>query len=285
MCRLDVGRGIDGLDVFDRFGVLDSVGVLNRCGVLDSVFDLVVGCLTGQWLLGGRRRRGCIWTRAVRHHHRHRAGRGRQIDVLVRFPERLELGDDVDSNEPRSLERLHEAVATVEQLLDLLAGELTTTRQLAEHPLPIGPRLVDHLSALLFRHRQLGLGIRRSVRTPTRRLDLGFFSHPRCLVAGFVQQLRCALLGLLANLCRALTGGGEHASGLLAQQPGEGLLVQLHRGQIRVGLCRAEFTLEEAFAFLEASELRGDHTKEVPDFSLVETAPTGTECGVGDRRR
>jgi hypothetical protein len=54
----------------------------------------------------------------------------------------------------------------VDQLLDLLAGELATTSELGQDALAIRTRLVDHLAALLLRHLQLGLGIGRSIVAP-----------------------------------------------------------------------------------------------------------------------
>ena len=90
---------------------------------------------------------------------RHRAGRRAEVDVLVGLAERRDLGDHVDGGQAGPLERLEQAVATVQQLLDLLAGQLAPPRQLAEHALAVGPRLVDHLAALLLGRRQLGLGV------------------------------------------------------------------------------------------------------------------------------
>ena len=173
----------------------------------------------------------------------------------------------------------------MQQLLDLLACELASAGEFAEHTLAVRACFVDHLATLLLGHRQLGFGVGRSIRTTTRRLDLGFFAHSSCLGARFVQQLRGALLGLLADLGSALASRRQHSSGLLAQQPRERLVVELHRSQIRVRLSGAELAFEEPFALLQTAEFGRDHAKEVPDLSLIEAATAGTECGVGNRRR
>jgi len=41
------------------------------------------------------------------------------------------------------------------QLLDLLPRKLPTAGELAEHPLAVGARFVDHVTALLLGHLQL----------------------------------------------------------------------------------------------------------------------------------
>ena len=173
----------------------------------------------------------------------------------------------------------------MQQLFDLLAGEFPATGEFAEHALAVGTGLVDHLAALLLRHRQFGLGVRCGVRPAARRLDLGLLAHAGRLVARLAEQLRGALLGLLADLRSALACGGEHPGRLLTQQPSQCLVVELRRSQIGVGLGGAEFTLEEALALLQAPEFGGHHAQEIPDLPLVETTATGAECGVGDRRR
>ncbi len=71
----------------------------------------------------------------------------------------MEFGDDVDGHQPGPLERLHQPVATVQQLFDLFTGEFASAGEFAQHPLAVRPGLVDHLSTLLLGHRQLGLGI------------------------------------------------------------------------------------------------------------------------------
>ncbi len=173
----------------------------------------------------------------------------------------------------------------MQQLFDLFAGEFAATGEFAEDAVAVRTRLVDHLAALLFGHRQLGLGVRGGVRAAARRLDLGLLADAGRLVARLTQHLRGALLGLLADLGSAFAGGGEHAGRLLTEQPGQCLVVELHRGQVGIRLGRAELALEEALAFLQTPEFGGHHAQEIPDLPLVETAAAGAERGVGNRRR
>ena len=221
----------------------------------------------------------------VRHHDRHGPGRRREVDVLVGLAERLQLGDHVDGDDPCPLERLHQAIATVHQLLDLFARQLAAARQLAQHPLAVGPGLVDHLATLLLGHRQLGLGVGRRIGTAAGGLDFGLLAHPQRLVARLAQQARRVLFGLLADLGRCLACGAEHACGLLAEQTGERRVVEADVVEVGVGLGRAELTLEEPLTLLQATEFGGDHPQEIADLVLVVAAPARAERGVGDRRR
>ncbi len=173
----------------------------------------------------------------------------------------------------------------MQQLFDLFARQFTPPREFAQHALAVRTCLVDHLAALLFGHREFGLGIGSSVGASTRRLDLGLFAHPSRFVAGLAQQLCGRLLRLLTNLDRTLACGGEYAGGLLAQQAGQRGVVELCRRQIGVGLCGAQLALEKAFALLESAEFGRDHPQEIAYFGLVEPASAGTETGVGNRRR
>jgi hypothetical protein len=170
-------------------------------------------------------------------------------------------------------------------LLDLLACEFASAGELTQHPLAVGAGLIDHLATLLLGHRQFGLGVGGGVRTSARCLDLCFLSHAGGLVAGLAQQLRGALLGFLADLGGALARRRQHPRGLLAEQPRERLLVELHRGQVGVRLGDSEFTFEEPFALLQTPEFGCDHAQEVADLCLVEAATAGAECSVGNRRR
>ena len=70
------------------------------------------------------------------------------------------------------------------QLLDVLAGELGAAFEVGQHPLAIGPRLVDHLAALLLGERHLGLGLALGVVAPAGGLDLGLLAHPVGVVVG-----------------------------------------------------------------------------------------------------
>ena len=229
--------------------------------------------------LGGRR------TWRIRHHHRHGTGRRRQVHVLLGLAERLQFGDHVDGDEAGTLERLQQAIAAVQQLLDLLAGQLTAPSQFAEHPLAVGARLVDHLPALLLGHRQLGLGVGCRVGAPACRLDLGLLAQAARLLGGLVEHLRGGLLGLLTDLDAALACGRQHPCGLLAEQPRQCGIIELRRIEVGIGLRGSQLALEESLAFLQPAELGGDHAQEVADFGLVEPAAAGTEAGIGDRRR
>ena len=62
-----------------------------------------------------------------RHHQRHRAGGRGEADVLVGAADALQLGRDVDGDEPRPLEHLQQPVAAVGELVDVLAGEVATS--------------------------------------------------------------------------------------------------------------------------------------------------------------
>ena len=124
------------------------------------------------------------------------------------------------------------------QLLDLLAGHLAPAGQLAEHPLAIRARLVDHVAALLLGHLQLGLGIGRCVLTAASRFDLGFLAQTLRFVGGLAQQPRRVLLGADLDLRRGLAGGGEDARGLFAEQPRDHFFVE-RDSRIGVGALRA----------------------------------------------
>jgi hypothetical protein len=94
-----------------------------------------------------------------------------------------------------------------------------------------------------------------------------------------------ALLGLATDLCRALASRREHPRRLLTEHAREGLVVEGHRLEIRIGLGRTQLTLEEPLALAEPTEFRGDHPEKIANLGLVETTPSGTERSVGNRRR
>ena len=156
---------------------------------------------------------------------RHRAGGRRQVDVLVGLAERRQLGDDVDGDEAGPLERLQQAVAPVDQLLDLLAGELAPARQLRQHPLAVGPGLLDHLPALLLGHRQLGLGVGGGVGAAPAGLELGLLADALGLVGGLAEQPAAPSSALAADRRGALAGGLQDPRRLLAEQPRRRLVV------------------------------------------------------------
>ena len=113
----------------------------------------------------------------------------------------------------------------MDQLLDLLAGQLAAARQLGEHPLAVGAGLLDHLPTLLLGHRQLGLGVGGGVGAAAAGLEVGLLAQPLGLVGGLAQQPRRAVLGLDADRRAALAGGLQEARRLLAEQAGGRVLV------------------------------------------------------------
>ena len=175
----------------------------------------------------------------------------------------------------------------MDQLLDLLAGQLPAAGQLAEHPLPVGPRLLDHLAALLLGHRQLRFGVGRRVAAPAAGLQVGLLTLALGVVGGFPQQPGGALLGPRPDRRGALAGGLQDARRLLAEQPGRRLLVDDGTAR-RAGyalLRLAQLALEEPLALLQASQLGGHHAQEVAHLLLVEPTTRRAEGGVGHGRR
>ena len=152
---------------------------------------------------------------------------GTEVDVLVELAERGQLGDHVGGGEAGPLERLDETLAAVDQLVDLLAGEVAATGQLAERPLAVGAGLVDHLLALLLGRLELGLGDHLGVLAAAARLQLGVLAEPLRLLACVAQQALGGLLGLGPDGRRALPRRLEDARRLLAEQPGDRLVVEL----------------------------------------------------------
>ena len=174
----------------------------------------------------------------------------------------------------------------MDELLDLLAGEVAAAGQLAEHALAVGAGLLDHLAALLLGHRQLGLGVGGGVAAPAGGLQLGLLADPPGLVAGLAQQLGGAVLGPAADRRAALAGGLQDARRLLAEQARRRLVVERQPSvDDRAGLGGAQLALEEPLALLQAGQLGGDHAQEVADLLLVEAAPRGAERRVGHAGR
>ena len=171
------------------------------------------------------------------------------------------------------------------QLFDLLAGELTTTGELAEHPLAIRPRFVDHLPTLLLGHRQLGFGIGGGVGSTSRRLDLGLLAHPHRLVARLAQETRRVEFRFLADLGGRLASGRQHPRRLLTEEARQRGVVEADVVEVRIRLRRAQLALEEALTLLQPTKFGGDHPEEVAHLRLIESATAGAERGVGDRRR
>ena len=173
----------------------------------------------------------------------------------------------------------------MDQLLDLLAGQLAAAGQLAEDPLAVGAGLVDHLPALLLGHLQLGLGVGRGVLAAAGRLDLGFLAAALGLVGGLAHQPGGLLLGAAADLVGGLAGGLEDAGGLLAEHLGDHLVVQHDGGMGGAALGRAQLALEELLPFLQAGQLGREHPQEVAYLALIEAAPRHRERGRGHRVR
>ena len=103
------------------------------------------------------------------------------------------------------------------KLLDLLTRQLSAASQLAQHALAIGPRFVDHVSALLLGHLNFGLGIGGCILTTTCRLDLGLFTHALRFIGRLTQQPRTAIFGAGPDLCRGLARGLQDSGGFLAE--------------------------------------------------------------------
>ena len=232
-----------------------------------------------------RRHRSTRRRRATRlgHHHRHRAGGRRQVDVLVGLAERRELGDHVDGHEPGPLERLQQAVAAVDQLLDLLAGQVAAPGQLAEHPLAVGAGLLDHLPALLLGHRQLGLGVGGGVAAPARRLELGLLAEPLGLVGASCSSRAGAVLGLDADRrCRPRGPSGRCAPSPRRAAGDRRVVVEPTPSVGALAGARPQLALEEALALLQAGQLGGDHAQEVADLAAGRTR--GAPCRTRRRR-
>ena len=242
-----------------------------------------VGLLTGAQRIVADRR--CVGELRRRDHHRHRPGGRREVDVLVELAERHELGDDVGGDEPGTLERLHQAVAPVDELVDLLAREITAARQLAQRPLAVGAGLLHHLATLLLGHRQLGLGVGLGVLALAGRFLIGLLAQRSRFVLGLAEQTLGGFLGLVADRRRALAGGLHDASGLLTEQAGQRLVVELGRHGRTTLAHRSHLALEVAFAVLHPRHFCRDHAQELAHLLLVESAPCGREVRVRYRRR
>ena len=198
---------------------IDESGVvaIGSSGAVGSLGALGVGRFRGR-----DAQRQCVVTdrrdvaeARLGHHHRHRAGGRRQVDVLVELAERCELGHHVDGHEPRPFEGLHQPVAAVQQLVDLLAGEVAPLGQLPERPLAVGARLLHHLPALLLGHGDLRLGIGVGVAQPLRRLGLGGVAE----LLGRLRRLLDRPLGGLLGLDADGVAGSRAPRGRCAPSP------------------------------------------------------------------
>ena len=217
------------------------------------------------------------------HHQRHGAGGRREVDELVGTGERLQLGGHVDRHETGTLEHLQEALATVCELLDVLAGQLGAAFEIGQHTLAVRARLVDHLATLLLRERDLGLRLGLGVLPAARRLDLGLLTQPVGFVVGLAQGAGSVLLGANLDLRRRLARGLEHADGLLPQQVRDHLVVELQgawRGTVR----GAQLGVELALAFLQPAHLGRDRCEEGPHLVLAVAAARRGEARFGHGR-
>ena len=173
----------------------------------------------------------------------------------------------------------------MQQLVDLLAGEVAALGQLAERPLPVGPRLLDHLAALLLGHRDLGLGVCLGVPQALRGLGLGGVAQLLRGLGRLPNRALGGLLGLDADGAAALARHLHDACRLLAEQAGDRLVVELSRQVGTLLAQRPHLVVEVTLPLLQAGELGGDHAEEVAHLVLVEAAARRWEAGVGNRRR
>ena len=218
-------------------------------------------------------------------HHRYRAGGRREVDVLGQLAERRELGDDVGGHETRPFERLNESVSSVDQLVDLLAGEVAAARQLAEHSLAVGASLLDHLPALLLGHLQLGLGVLLGVAAPAGSLAVGLVAEVLGILACLAHHSFGGFLRLGPDRRGALARRLEDARRLLAEQAGQRLVVELGWRPRTLQTHRPQLLVEIAFALLHAGQFGSDHAQELTHLVLVESATRRREVGVAHRRR
>ena len=173
----------------------------------------------------------------------------------------------------------------MDELLDLLAGHLPAARQLGQHALAIRARLVHHLATLLLGHLDLGLGVGRRIGPAPSGLDLGLFAQALHLVGGFAQQAGGALLGSRLDLCCGLARGVQDARRLLAEHPGDELLVERHRRRRCAPLRGAQLAFEEALTLLQAGQLGRHHPQELTDLVGFEPLTRRRERRRRDRTR
>ena len=266
------------------------IGVVAELGHLSDLDDFdVVGVDRAMIGVAGARRvdgravghiGGARCRSPVGHHQGHGAGGVRQVHELIRTVDRLEIRRDIDGHQAGPLEHLQQAVATVQQFFDLMAGERGAALEVGQDPLAIRARLVDHLAALLLGQRHLGLGVGGRVVALTRHFDLGLLTNPVGLLGRLTNHAGGVLLGTDLDLRGRLTGGVQHPQRLLAQHRGDRLVVEFERlRQSRTG--RVQLGFELALALLEPCQFGGDRTQEGPDFVLVVPAPGRGEPRLG----
>ena len=171
------------------------------------------------------------------------------------------------------------------QLLNLLASQLTTASQFAQHPFAIGACLVDHFAALLLGHLQFRFSVGAGVLATTRRLDFRFLAQALCLIGGLAQHPRRAILGAHLDLIRSLASRGKNSNSFLTQHAGDNFFVQSDTGAGSVALRCAQLTLQELLALLESCQLSSDHPQKLAYFLRLVPAAGGGEVGRRHCRR
>ena len=126
-----------------------------------------------------------------------------------------------------AFEHLQQTIAPVDELLDLLAGQLATAGQLGQHPLAIRASFVHHLTTLLLGMGDLVLGIGGCVGTLPRHVRLRVLTQTIRLLVGIAQNLGGTLFGAHSNLRCRLASRLEHPKRLLAEEAAHRLFVEL----------------------------------------------------------
>ena len=208
---------------------------------------------------------------------------GGEAHELVGAGRPLQLGRDVDRDQPGALEHLQQAVAAVGQLLDVLARQLRAALEIGQHALAIGPRLGHHLAALLLGVGDLGLGVALRLLAVAGRLDLGVLAHAVGLVVGFAHHARGVLLGPHLDLRGRLARRLEHPQRLLAEHAGDGLVVELGAPRRRRP-GGPQLGLELPLALLQPPQLGGDRREEGAHLVGIEATTGRGEPGLGHGR-
>ncbi len=220
------------------------------------------------------------------HDDRHRSGGVGQIHVLRRLVTGVgQIAQHVIGRQSRTLERLNQAVSTMHQILDLLAGQFAATRDVGENTLAIGAGLLDHVATLLLGHQHLGLRVSGRVLATAGTFELGFLADSGGVLGGITQQALGGFLGPGPDLARGFPGRLNDAGGLFAQHVGEFVLVEIGRNEGHALGSIGDFALEIALALLETRQFGGDHAQEIADFARIESAASGRERGPGNGGR